>query len=65
MPVEVLDAYRIPNKLDQEKKFPFHIIFKTLNLQNKENVLKTAKKKAKQYKKGDPLELYQISQQRL
>ena len=37
------DSYRTPNRLDQKRKSSCHIIIKTLNIQNKERVLKAAK----------------------
>ena len=39
------EAYRTPNRLDQKRKSSCHIIIKTLNLQNKERILKTAREK--------------------
>ena len=43
MPINIQEAYRTPNRLDQKVKFPFHIINKTI--QNKEK----GKKKEKKY----------------
>jgi hypothetical protein len=41
----IQEAYRITNKLDQKRKSSCHIIIRTLNLQNKERILKTAREK--------------------
>jgi superfamily II RNA helicase len=45
MTIKLQKAYRIPNKWDQKRKSSCHIIVKTLNPQNKERILKTAKEK--------------------
>ena len=37
MPIKVQEAYRTPNRLDQKRKFPHHIIIKTLSKKNKES----------------------------
>ena len=45
MPMNIQEAYRTPNRLDQ-KRNPFcHIIIRTPNAQNKERILKSGKKK--------------------
>jgi hypothetical protein len=36
---------RMPNRLDQKRKSSCHTIIKTLKVQNKERILKTAKEK--------------------
>ena len=43
MPIKVQEAYRTPNRLGQKR--PPHILIKTQNIQNKERILKTARKK--------------------
>lgn len=40
MPIKVQELYRTPNRLDQKRKSPSHIISKTLNIQKKERILK-------------------------
>ena len=45
MAIKVQEAYRTPNKWDQKRKSSYHIIIKTLNIQNKERILKPAKEK--------------------
>jgi hypothetical protein len=47
MPVNIKEAYRTPNSLDQKKNFSYHIIIKTPNAQNKERILKAVRKKVK------------------
>jgi hypothetical protein len=43
MSIKVQEAYRTPNRLDQRKKPPRHIIIKTLNIQGKERRIKNIK----------------------
>ena len=38
MPIKVPEAYRIPNRFDWKRKSLYHIIIKTLNIQNKERI---------------------------
>ena len=38
MAIKVQEAYRTPNKWDQKRKSSHHIIIKTLNAQNNENI---------------------------
>jgi hypothetical protein len=47
MSIDIQEAYRTPNGMDQEKKSSHHIIIKTLNSQNKEQILKAVRRKAK------------------
>ena len=44
MAINVQEAYRTSNRLDQKRKFSCHII-KTLNAQNKERILKAVREK--------------------
>jgi hypothetical protein len=36
MAINMQEAYRTPNRLDQKRKSSHHIIIKALNIQNKE-----------------------------
>jgi hypothetical protein len=47
MPMNIQEAYRIPNRLDQKRKFSHLLIIKTLNIHNKERLLKASKEKGK------------------
>jgi hypothetical protein len=40
MPMNIQEAYRTPNRLDQKRNSSCHIIIKTSNAQNKERLLK-------------------------
>ena len=47
MTINIKEGYRTPNLLNQKRKSSHHIIIKTLNVQNKERILKAAREKAK------------------
>jgi hypothetical protein len=51
MPINIQETYRLV-KLDQKRKSFYHIIIKTLNLQNKERLLKSAREKGQVTYKG-------------
>ena len=45
MPINIQEAYRTPNRLDQKRNSSHHIIIKTPNAQNKERILKAVREK--------------------
>jgi len=45
MPMNMQEAYRIPNRLDQKRNSSHHIIIKTTNAQNRERILKSPREK--------------------
>ena len=47
-----VQAYRTPNRLEQKRKPSCHIIMKTLNVQNKERILKAVRRKGQVTYKG-------------
>ena len=55
--MKIQKACRTPNKLDQKKKSPHHIIIETLNIQNKERILKAAKENGQVTYKGKPIRI--------
>ena len=57
IPMKVQEAYRTPNRLDQKKTSPRHIIIKTQNIQIKERILRAAKEKGQVTYKGKPIRL--------
>jgi hypothetical protein len=57
MPVNIQEAYRTPNSLDQKRNFSHHIIIKTPNAQNKERILKAVMKKGRVTHKGRPIRI--------
>ncbi|KAL6090872.1 hypothetical protein STEG23_021833 [Scotinomys teguina] len=56
-PIKIQETYRTPNRLDPQKKSSRHIIIKTLNIQNKERILRTAKEKGQLTYKGRPIRI--------
>ena len=55
--IQVQEAYRIPDWTIKEKS-PCHIITKTLNIQNKERILKAAREKGQVTYKGRTIKNY-------
>jgi hypothetical protein len=47
MPIQVQEASRTPNRHDQNRTFPQHIIIKTISTENKERILKTVREREK------------------
>jgi hypothetical protein len=45
MPVNIQEAYRTPNRLDQKRNSSHHIIIKTPNALNKERIVKAVREK--------------------
>ena len=57
IPMKVQEAYRTPNRLDQKKTSPRHIIINTQSIQTKERILRAAKEKGQVTYKGKPIRL--------
>jgi hypothetical protein len=57
MPINIQEAYRTLNKLDQKRNSSYHIIFKTQNVQNKERILKAVREKGQVTYKGSPIRI--------
>ncbi|ERE72641.1 LINE-1 type transposase domain-containing protein 1 [Cricetulus griseus] len=57
MPMKIQEAYRTPNRLNQKKRSPRHIIIKTPNIHNKEKILRAAKEKGQVTYKGKPIRI--------
>jgi hypothetical protein len=45
MPIQVQEASRTPNRLDQKRTTPWHIIIKTTSTENRERILKAVRGK--------------------
>ena len=56
MPMKIQEAYKTPNRRHQKKSL-YHIIIKTLNIQNKEKILRAAKEKGQVTYKGRPIRI--------
>jgi hypothetical protein len=65
MPMNIQEAYRTPNRMDQKRNSSGHIIVKTPNAQNKERIIKAVREKVKKHIKADLSEIHHTSQQRL
>jgi hypothetical protein len=47
LPVQVQEASRTPNRRDQNRTSPQHIIIKTISIENRERILKSVREKNK------------------
>jgi hypothetical protein len=63
MPIQVQEASKTPNRLDQDRTTPQHIIIKTTSSENRERILKAVREK-KQHTKVNPSKSKHISQQK-
>jgi hypothetical protein len=57
MPIQVLEASRTPNRLDQNRTTPRHIIIKSTSTENRERILKVVKEKKQITYKGKPIKI--------
>ena len=57
MPMNIQEAYRIPNRLDQKRNSSHQIIIKTPNALNKERILKAVREKGQVTYKDIPIRL--------
>ena len=55
--MNVQEAYRTPNRLDQKRNSSHHIIIKTPNALNKERILKAVREKGQVTYKGRPIRI--------
>ena len=61
--MNIQEAYRTPNRLDQKRNSSHHIIIKTPNAQNKEIILKAVRGKDQVSYKGRPIKIIPDSSQ--
>ena len=52
MPINIQEAYKTSNRLDQKGNFSYHMIIKTPNAWNKERILKAEKERDQVTYKG-------------
>jgi hypothetical protein len=57
MPMNIQEAYRTPNTLDQKRNSSHHIIIKTPNALNKGRILKAVREKGQVTYKGRPIRI--------
>jgi hypothetical protein len=55
MPMNIQEAYRTPNRLDQKRNSSGHIIIRTTNAVNKDRILKAVREKGQITYKGRPI----------
>jgi hypothetical protein len=55
MPMNIQEAYRTPNRLDQKRNSSQHIIIRTTNALNKYRILKAVREKGQVTYKGKPI----------
>jgi hypothetical protein len=56
MPIQIQEASRTPNRLDQNRTTPQHIIIKTTSTENRERILKAVRERKQTYK-GEPIKI--------
>jgi hypothetical protein len=61
LPIQVQEASRTPNTLDQNRTSPQHIIIKTTSAENRERILKAVREKKQITYKGKSIKSQQIS----
>jgi hypothetical protein len=57
MPIQVQEASRKPNRLDQNRTCPQHNIIKTTNTENRERILKAVREKKQITYKSKPIKI--------
>jgi hypothetical protein len=57
MPIQVQSASRAPNRLDQNRTTPKHIIIKTTSTENRERILRAVREKKQKTYKGKPIKI--------
>jgi hypothetical protein len=57
LPIQVQEASRTPNRLDQNRTSPQHIIIKTMSIENRERILKAVREKKQIAYKGKPIKI--------
>jgi chromosome segregation ATPase len=57
MPMNIQEAYRTPNRLDQKRNSTQHIIIRTTNALNKDRILKAVREKGQVTYKGKPIKI--------
>jgi hypothetical protein len=57
MPMNIQEAYRTPNILDQKRNSSHHIMIKTTNALNKERILKAVREQGQVTNEGRPIRI--------
>ena len=59
MPMNIQEAYRTPNRLDQKRNSSRHIVIRTTNALNKDRIIKAVRGKGQVTNKGRPIGITQ------
>jgi hypothetical protein len=65
MQIQVKEACRTPNRLDQNRTIPQHIIIKTISTEHRERILNTVREKKQITYKGKPIKITDFSTETL
>jgi hypothetical protein len=57
MPMNIQEAYRTPNRMDQKRNSSWHIIIRTTNVLNNDRILKAVREKVQVTYKGKPIRI--------
>jgi hypothetical protein len=57
IPIQIKEAYRTPNRPDQNRSTPQHIIINTTNTETQERMLKAVREKKQKTYKGKPIKI--------
>jgi microcompartment protein CcmL/EutN len=57
LPIQIQEASRTPNRLDQNRTYPWHIITKTISTENRVRILMTVREKKQITYKGKPTKI--------
>jgi hypothetical protein len=57
MPIQLQEASRTPNTLDQNRTTPRHIVIETTNTETRERILKAVREKKQIPYKGKPIKI--------
>jgi hypothetical protein len=57
LPIQVQEASRMPNRFDQNRTSPQHIIIKTTSTENRERIVKAGREKIQITYKGKPIKI--------
>jgi hypothetical protein len=57
MPIQIQEASRTPNRLQQNRSIPQHIIIKSTSTENREGILKAVREKKQVTYKGKTIKI--------
>jgi hypothetical protein len=57
MPIEIQEVSRTPNRLDENRSTPGHVITNTTSTEDRERILKAVREKKQMTHKGKPIKI--------